>query len=68
MYLESPISLNFFILYLFLVNSPQALYINPGFFKYISGINLSLINKILFTMYSFYTFKIKNLLWDNPYF
>ena len=35
------LSLNFCILYLFFVNDPQALYVNPGCLKCISGINLS---------------------------
>ena len=40
----------FFIFYLFLVNGPIALYVNPGCFKCIPGINLSLANKDLFTI------------------
>ena len=36
-------------LFLFL-NGPQALYVNPGCLKYISGIKLSPANKILFTL------------------
>ena len=32
------------------MNGPQALYVNPGCLKYISGINLSLNNKSLFTI------------------
>ena len=43
MYLESPVSLNFFILSLFLVNGPKALYINLG--HCISGMNLCPPNK-----------------------
>ena len=38
-YSEYPVSLNFDILSLFLMNGPEALYINPGCFKWISGIN-----------------------------
>ena len=30
-----------FILYLFLVNRPQGLYVNPSWFKWISGIFIS---------------------------
>ena len=41
MYLESLVSLKLFILYLFLVNDPQALHLNPGCLECISGINLS---------------------------
>ena len=41
MYLESPVSLNFCILYLFLVKGPQALYVNSGCVKCISGMILS---------------------------
>ena len=37
-----------FILSLFLVNGPQGLYVNPGFLKCISSINLSPANKNLF--------------------
>ena len=40
--------LDFFILSLFLVNERQALYVNPGCLKCISGINLSAANKKLF--------------------
>ena len=36
---EYPVSLNFCILPLFLVYGPQALYVNPGYFKWTSGIN-----------------------------
>ena len=53
--LESPVSLNFWILSLFFVNGQQALYVNLGCLKYISGINLSPANKnlinILFNLY-----------------
>ena len=42
--------LNFFILSLFLVNAPQALYINPGCLKRISGIHLSRANENLRTI------------------
>ena len=38
----------FSIFSLFLVNCPQALYVNPDFLKCILGINLSLTNKSLF--------------------
>ena len=41
MYCKSPVSLSFCILFLFLVNGPQALYVNPGYIKSISGMNLS---------------------------
>ena len=40
----------FFIRSLFLVNGPQALYVNPGYLKCISGINLSPANKNVFTI------------------
>ena len=55
-YPVSPVFLNIFILYLFLANGPQALYVNPalpsatGCLKYISGINLSLANINLLIM------------------
>ena len=39
--------LNFCLLSLFLVNVPQALYVNPGCLKCISGINLYPVNKNL---------------------
>ena len=39
----------------FLVNGPQALYVNPGCFKCISGINLSPPNKTYLLFHSFYT-------------
>ena len=47
MYIESPFSLNFFILSLFLVNGPRTLYVNPGCIKCIPGINLSHANNNL---------------------
>ena len=47
MYLESPVSLNFYTPYFFIVNGPQALYVNPGCLKCVSGMNLSLANKSL---------------------
>ena len=50
MYLESLVSLIFFILSLFLVNDSQALYVNPGCLKCISGINLLSASKSLFTI------------------
>ena len=40
MYFESPVSLNFFILCLFLLNGSKVLYVNPGCFKCIYGIKL----------------------------
>ena len=50
-YRKSPVSLNFCIIsFFFFVNGPQALYINPGYLKCISGINLSPTNKNLFTL------------------
>ena len=45
----SPVSINFCIVYLFLVNGPHALYVNPGCFKCISGINFSPANKNILT-------------------
>ena len=42
--------MHFLILSLFLVNGPQALYVKPGYFKSISGINLSQTSKNLFTI------------------
>ena len=50
---------------LFLVNDPQALYVSPGCFKCISGINLSPANKAHLLLHSFYTVKTKYLLWVN---
>ena len=50
MYLESPVSLKFFIRSLFLVNGPQALHVYPGCLKCISGINLPPANKNLLTI------------------
>ena len=41
-----------FILSLFLVNDPEALYVNPDCLKFISGINLSPANKKLFKLNS----------------
>ena len=35
---------------MFLVNGPRALKVNPGYFKFISGINLSLANKFFLTI------------------
>ena len=43
-------SLNFCILSLLFVNGPQALYVNPYSLKCISGINISPVNKTLFTI------------------
>ena len=42
-----PVSLNFLILWWCLINGPQALQINAGYFKCNSGINLSPVNKNL---------------------
>ena len=56
MYYESPVSLNFCVLSLFLVNSVQEVCVNldlpctAGCLKYISGMNLSPANKNLFTI------------------
>ena len=47
------ISLNFWILSWCLVNSSQALSVNPGCFKCSSGISLSPIKKICEWFYSF---------------
>ena len=49
-YPELPVSSSFYVLSLFFVNGSQALYVNPGCLKFISGINLSPANKNLFTM------------------
>ena len=49
-FFESPVSLNFSIFSLFLVNDPQALQGNPGCRKRILGIILSPANKKLFTI------------------
>ena len=49
-FFESPVSLNFSIFSLFLVNDPQALQGNPGCRKCILGIILSPANKKLFTI------------------
>ena len=54
-YLEYPVSLDFLLLFLFLVNGPQALYVNPGCLKCIYG-------KLL---HPFYTFKEKDFLYVN---
>ena len=59
MYLESPVCLNFFILYLFLVNGSQALYGNPGCLKCISGIDTSPANKNLLIISSILHFQNK---------
>ena len=45
MYLESPVSVVFCILSLFLVKGSQALYVNSGCTKCISDINLSPADK-----------------------
>ena len=50
MYRESPVSLNIWIISLFFVNGLEALYVNPVYLKYISGINLSPANKKLLTV------------------
>ena len=50
MYLESPVSLNFFIRFLFVANGPQALQVNLVYLKYISGINFSPANENLITI------------------
>ena len=42
--------LYFFILALFLVNDPQALYVNPGFHKCIIDVNLSAAIENLLTV------------------
>ena len=49
-YRKSPSFANFCILSLFFVNEPEALYLNPGYLKSTSGINLSPANKILLTI------------------
>ena len=46
-HIKSPVSLNF-ILSFFLVNGPQALYVNVGCLKCICGIHLSPANKIVY--------------------
>ena len=56
-YLESPGCLNFFILSLFLVKGAQALYVNPGCIKCISGINLSLLIKVVYYCIHFIVLK-----------
>ena len=61
MYRESPVSLNFYILSLFFVNGPQALYINPVCLKCSSGMDLSSVNKELFTI-SFILYLVKTCL------
>ena len=48
MYLEYPISLDFCILSLIAVNSPKALYVNPGCLKCILGINISCKQKRIY--------------------
>ena len=59
MYFVSPVFLNFWVLSLFLVNGPQALYVNPGYLKGISGINLSPASKnLLIKSFFFYVIKI----------
>ena len=50
-YLKFPVSLNFCILSLFLVNDPKALHINPRCLKRISEMDLSPTNKNLFTFF-----------------
>ena len=50
-----------FYSFFILVNGPQALYVNPGCLKCISGVNLSLANKNLFTI-SFILYLYKLLL------
>ena len=59
MYFESPVYLNFCILCLFLVDGPQALYVNPGWLKRISDMNLFPANKTCWLFRSFYIFKTK---------
>ena len=52
-YLESSVSLNIWIIFLFLVNAqanPQAQRVNLGYFKCISVINLSRVNKNVLTI------------------
>ena len=52
-YLESSVSLNIWIIFLFLVNAQanlQALRVNLGYFKCISVINLSRVNKNVLTV------------------
>ena len=49
-YLDSPTSLNFCIISLFLVNDPQTLKINPGCLCCILGMDLSPPDKNLFTV------------------
>ena len=52
--------MNFSILCLFLVNGPQALYVETGCFKCISDINLFETSKNLFAIsFSLYTTKLK---------
>ena len=50
LYCESSVSLSFWILSFFFVNGPQALYVNQGCLKCISGINLSPVYKNLLTI------------------
>ena len=47
------VNLNFSVLSLSFANGPQELQVKQGYFKCISGINLSPSNKTLFTIYSF---------------
>ena len=47
MYYKSPVSSNFFILSLFFINGPQALYVKSACLKCILGTNLSHANKKL---------------------
>ena len=52
MYLDSHVSLNFYILSLFLVNDSQALQVNLGSFKWFLGMKLSPANTNMFIFYS----------------
>ena len=54
----SPVSLKFCILSLIFVNGPQALYINPGCLKWISGINISPVNKKLLNYFIHFLYGI----------
>ena len=59
--IEFPVSLNLYVLVLFIVNGPQALYVNPGlpvilseagvmgYLRCISSINISPANEKLYT-------------------
>ena len=49
MYYKSPVSSNFFILSLFFINGPQALYVKSACLKCVLGTNLSHANRNLLT-------------------